>query len=122
MFDIFDIAASITVGVFGQPLSYTQKTGEFQTIPWGVMKAGVDPWAATTDIVTHEFSIQIERNLQIIDETTGAGQYINAAIYANADFPFVKPLEGDLITAPDKTWKVVRKVADDGHVTTLEIR
>lgn len=95
---MFDIAASISVGFFGSELTYTQ------------------------DSVPKEFNIQIERNLQIIDEETGAGQYINAAIYANSEFPFSKPLEGDTITAPDRTWKVIRKVMDDGHISTLEIR
>lgn len=95
---MFDLAASISVGFFGETLPYTQN-GD-----------------------TQDVSISIERNLQILDEETGAGQYINAAIYSNAEFPFDKPLDGDTIAAAGRTWKVLRKVADDGHVTTLEIR
>jgi len=95
---MFDLAASISVGVFGADLTYSR---------------GAE---------THIVRILIERNLQIVDEDTGAGQYINAAVFANAEFPYDKPLDGDTITAPDRTWKVLRKVSDDGHVSTVEIR
>lgn len=95
---MFDLMSQTAVAAFGALLEYTQ---------------GSD---------TQDFQILIERNLQIIEEDTGAGQYINAAVWANADFPFAKPLDGDVIAAPDRNWRVMRKVSDDGHVTTVEIR
>lgn len=95
---MFDLAASISVGVVGEDLAYT-RGGKTNTV-----------------------RILIERNLQIVDEQTGAGQYINAAVFANADFPYDKPLDGDTITAHDRIWKVLRKVSDDGHVSTVEIK
>jgi len=95
---MFDLAASISVGVFGEDLTYTRGS-ETQTI-----------------------RILIERNLQVVDEDTGAGQYINAAVFANAEFPYEKPLQGDLIITSDRTWTVLRRVSDDGHVSTVEIK
>lgn len=95
---MFDIASQILAGALGGELIYTQ------------------------GVSSEAFNIVIDRNLQVMDEDTGATQYINAASYANADFPFDKPLDGDTITATDRTWRVVRKAADDGHMTTLEVR
>ncbi|ALO46576.1 hypothetical protein [Pseudohongiella spirulinae] len=95
---MFDLMSQTAVAAFGGALEYTQSTNK------------------------QSFQILIERNLEIIDDDTGAGQYINAAVWANVDFPFSKPVDGDLIVAPDRTWRVVRKVSDDGHVTTVEIR
>lgn len=95
---MFDIASQTSLAAFGALLPYTQ--------------SGVE----------EEFKILIERNLEVMDDHTGAAQYINAAVYSNSDFPFDEPLDGDQIVADGRAWRVLRKVSDDGFVSTVEIR
>lgn len=99
MTDIFDIAAQSSVGLLGQEIPYT------------------------ADGASKTFSILIERNLQVMDDDSGATQYINAASFAHTDFPFDRrPRDGDTIAATGRTWRVVRIVSDDGYMYTVEVR
>ena len=94
----FDTAAKILAGVFGTKLIYTQH--------------GFD----------EEFNIDIERNLEIVDEHTGGSQIISAAHIAVSEFPFDDVQSGDRIETAGRKWRVIRKLADDGYMMTLEIQ
>lgn len=98
MIDVFDIAAQSAVAVMGDELSYARGAEAYR------------------------FNILIERNLQVMDESSGATQYINAASFAREEFPLSRPQDGDTITAQDRTWRVVRLVSDDGYLLTVEVR
>lgn len=94
----FGLAAELLVQAAACPLEYTQG-GE-----------------------TVSFAIAVDRSLRVIDEMTGGSQYISAATFANNDFPFDDVEAGDTIKEGEREWRVLRKLADDGFLTTVEIR
>ena len=93
----FGLPAELLVSSLGGPLPYTQ------------------------DGTTETFPIHIYRSLQVVDEETGAGQYLTVASYANSEFPFSEIKDGDTIEKDSRTWKVLRKLSDNGALTIVEL-
>lgn len=66
-------------------------------------------------------NIYIKRNLEIFDDTTQGGQFVDAAYIAKTDFPHDNPRKDDRIVTGGQDWRVLRRLKDNGTYLTLEI-
>lgn len=92
----FDLAAADLVANLGSGGTYTQ--------------AGV----------RYSLDVFIERSVDTIDEFGNVVVLDRAAFIASSKLP-VEPLSGDTIEVDGTTYRVERRVEDDGHMITLAL-
>lgn len=76
----------------------------------------------TQGTVSRTAHVLIEKDFEIINPDTGAGQIIKAGTIAKQDFPFSTYKKGDTITQNSVTYTVQHLVVDDDSSMTLELK